>query len=88
MKGLELDGFCEEIGVAFEYNGRQHYENVPFFHNNRPENLIAQQRRDSMKEELCFKHWIVLITIRYDDPCLEKTLETELEALGVLASLD
>lgn len=68
LHGLELDGYCEELGVAFEYNGRQHYEFVPFFHRNGPEDLEAQQWRDYETEILCQEEGIALVTLRYDDP--------------------
>ena len=29
---LELDGYCSELNLAFEYNGPQHYKIVPEFH--------------------------------------------------------
>ena len=32
LERLELDGYCEELRIAFEYNGQQHYEMIPFFH--------------------------------------------------------
>merc|ERR1711879_801354 len=32
-KGLELDGHCSQLNLAFEFNGRQHYEFISkFFH--------------------------------------------------------
>ena len=29
---LELDGYSEEIGLAFEYDGRQHQKHIKYFH--------------------------------------------------------
>jgi len=62
LQGLELDGFCKELNLAFEYQGRQHYEDIPFFH--RTENSFEElQERDQLKKELCQKNGITLIEI-------------------------
>lgn len=48
LQGLAYDGYCEELRVAFEHNGRQHYEDVPFFHQTEGA-LEDQQDRDRLK---------------------------------------
>jgi hypothetical protein len=65
MKGLELDGYNAELNIAFEYNGIQHYEYVPFFHNNDPERFESQKERDRKKYRLCRENNINLIIIPY-----------------------
>ena len=61
---LELDGYCKELGLAFEYNGEQHYNSKnPFFRKNRT--LEYQQQLDKIKRKLCYKNNVTLITIPY-----------------------
>lgn len=65
LENLELDGFCEELGLAFEYNGKQHYEVVPFWHENDEDDLEQQQARDREKQSLCDDNWVTLIVIPF-----------------------
>ena len=51
LNGLELDGYCEELDIAFEYNGEQHYKYIPYFHN-KGRTLEMQQLRDKQKAEI------------------------------------
>jgi len=32
LKGLKLDGYCEELKMAFEYDGDQHFKFLNWFH--------------------------------------------------------
>jgi DNA-directed RNA polymerase subunit RPC12/RpoP len=66
LEGLELDGYCEEINLAFEYHGLQHYKYVHHFHRNGIEDFHKQQQRDLKKIELCKKYNIDLIIISCD----------------------
>jgi hypothetical protein len=65
LNRLELDCYNEELKLALEYNGKQHYKYNPFFHRNNKENLIKQQERDKLKQELCDKNGIYLIIVPY-----------------------
>ena len=65
LQGLELDGYCEELKIAFEYQGRQHYYYTPHFHRNGIRDLISQNIRDKIKKNICDKTGIRLITIPY-----------------------
>jgi hypothetical protein len=65
LGGLELDGYCKDLNLAWEYNGKQHYEYVKFFHRGNPNNLILQQERDALKHKLCKAHVVNVITIPY-----------------------
>ena len=61
---MELDGFCKELGLAFEYNGKQHYEKIEkFFHKN--QGYEKQVERDILKGILCKKNDVVLIIVPY-----------------------
>lgn len=61
---MELDGFSERLGLAFEYHGRQHYENHPLFHGARS-TLRQRMADDKLKENLCKAHGITLFIIPY-----------------------
>ena len=63
---LELDGYCEELGLAFEYNGEQHYRCCKGFSMTAAD-LKTVQERDGRKANLCRKHGIDLIVIPYTE---------------------
>ncbi|AYV84137.1 MAG: uvr/rep helicase [Hyperionvirus sp.] len=63
LERLELDGYNDELKIAFEYNGLQHYKVCTRFHPNGEADLIKQQDRDKKKRELCTLNNISLIEI-------------------------
>lgn len=64
LEGLELDSFNESIKLAVEYNGEQHYKEIPHFH--RKENAFQEQQdRDKKKLKLCEENKVDLIIIPY-----------------------
>lgn len=60
-KKMELDGYCEQLKIAFEHQGTQHYKRVKHFHSDK--DFEAVQKRDLIKKELCAKHQITLIEV-------------------------
>lgn len=74
---LELDCYCEELKLAIEYNGRQHYEYVPFFHASK-DAFHNTKYRDDMKARLCKKNGIRLIIVPYDVKDIESFLTKEI----------
>lgn len=62
-KRLELDGFCNELNIAFEYNGEFHYRQT--YRKNDRAKLIKVKERDRIKRKLCIKNNIDLIVIPY-----------------------
>jgi hypothetical protein len=63
-QNLELDLYNKELNLAVEYNGKQHYEYVPYFHKSK-DSFYNQQYRDQIKKNLCEKNNIVLIDVPY-----------------------
>jgi len=57
---LEFDGYCEELGTAFEHNGIQHYKCVEYFGEDRFERL---KYNDLQKIKICNEKGIILIII-------------------------
>jgi hypothetical protein len=70
---LELDCYNEDLKLAVEYNGRQHYQYTPYFHANY-EAFRNQQYRDQLKKIYCREHGIDLITVPYTVRDIERYL--------------
>jgi hypothetical protein len=59
---LELDCYDDELKIGLEYNGRQHYEYIPFFHRTKDQ-FTMQKYRDDMKRRMCKDEGILLIEV-------------------------
>jgi hypothetical protein len=59
---MELDGFNEELNVAFEYNGIQHYFFIPYFHGDERD-FMRRIIDDELKRKLCTENDVKLIEI-------------------------
>ena len=76
-KCWELDGFCEKLNIAFEYQGIQHYKRLRQWYTE--DGFQALQKRDKDKSELCRQKGIKKINIPYyeasDDNRLQQSIE-------------
>ena len=59
-----IDFYLPKTKTFIEYNGKQHYEYVPFFHRSE-EDFKLQQVRDNIVREYCNTKGINLIEIPY-----------------------
>jgi hypothetical protein len=64
-KRYELDGYCAEVRLAFEYHGKQHYRRVRHFHRHKS-TFIRRTRDDRQKMRLCRTHGVQLVVVPYD----------------------
>lgn len=60
---MELDGYCKDLNLAFEYQGEQHYKYNPFFHAER--NLDTNIDDDKFKKRLCQENNVLLVIIPF-----------------------
>jgi hypothetical protein len=75
---MELDGFSEELSLAFEYQGYQHYQRAHF---HRTEDQFKWQlQRDAEKRTLCLRQGVTLIEVPWDVPDIRKYLDSTVEA--------
>jgi hypothetical protein len=59
---LELDGFCKELGIAFEHHGQQHFRQKTSFSDSK-ESFEKRLEYDKLKIKLCKENNIKLIII-------------------------
>jgi len=78
-KNLELDCYNQQLNIALEFNGKQHYSYVPYFHKSKKE-FFSQVHRDDWKRKKCIEKGITLIEIPYwvIDTELEKYIREQL----------
>ena len=61
---LEIDIYNEELNIACEYNGRNHYEYISIFHKNKTD-FDNQQKRDKLKYKLINERGLKFIIVPY-----------------------
>jgi hypothetical protein len=63
---LELDGYCQELHFAFEYQGEQHYRPSAYLcGDDCEEKFLEQQYRDRIKKQYCIDYNYLLLEIPY-----------------------
>jgi hypothetical protein len=82
-RNLELDGYNENLGLAFEHQGEHHVVFPNTFHKTR-EDFDNQQRRDKFKAEKCRERGITLLDIPHSVPAaqLEAYISKKLQKFG------
>ena len=85
-KTLELDGYAESLGMAFEYQGRQHFENQFYLGE---QDLDKRTRDDLQKKRICSDAGIHLFIFTYKDSYLEfqEIAKTQAKDFGIDTSL-
>lgn len=78
---LELDVYLPTLGLAFEYQGQQHFRPVELFGG--AEAYMKQVERDRLKRELCAQKNMVLIEVYYDEPLSMELILSKIDDAGL-----
>lgn len=92
LQKMELDGYNEDLRLAFECNGIQHYLFSPKYHKTHGD-LIRQRSRDKNKQKKCIEHGITLISIPYliidaGVPAIRQFFNETFQRLGIIPKYD
>jgi len=74
---LEYDIYIKNKDILVEYQGRQHYEHVPFF--GTKQEFLLQKKRDSRKKRLAKIQNKKLICIKYNEPIFKDYIINKIE---------
>ncbi len=82
---LEIDCYDADLKIGVEYQGRQHYEFVPYMHNNNYAVFLNQKYRDELKRMKCKENGVLLIEVphKVKEADIETFLRKELAKNGV-----
>lgn len=82
---LEIDCYDPELKIGVEYQGRQHYEFVPYMHSNNYAVFLNQKYRDELKRMKCKENGVLLIEVPFKvkEADIETYLRKELAKEGV-----
>lgn len=85
-KNLELDVYNDDLKLAVEYDGIQHYKYTPHFHRNGELDFQKQLQRDKFKEQKCKENGITLIRVPYlvKNDEIEGYIRVKVRELGII----
>lgn len=79
---LELDGYCEELKIAFEYQGEQHYKEIHF--KGKSNIRWKTPKYDDLKVSLCKENNVKLFIIPYFEiKNLEECILKQIKDFGI-----
>ena len=83
---MELDGYCKDLRIAFEYQGEQHYKITSYIKTKKY--LDQRQNDDRHKYKLCREHGVRLFVINYKHDLLKlpDLIKQKSKLLGVDAN--
>ena len=67
LQYLVADFYLPAQNMVIEFNGQQHYTDVPYFHRDKDRTIEKQMMRDQTLRDYCTKHGIQLLEIKYDE---------------------
>lgn len=65
---LELDGYCKELKLAFEYQGKYHFDEKAYWYPDKTTSFERRQAIDAYKIKICKEQEIKLIQVNELDP--------------------
>lgn len=74
-----LDIFVHSKKLAFEYQGKQHYEAIDFFGGE--DSFEKRKQLDDLKMKKCKSNEVILIHWRYDEPITKDVLDIKLSGI-------
>jgi hypothetical protein len=77
---LELDGYCPELKLAFEYQGEYHY--FPVLPHNKNKSVEDVQKNDAYKATVCKRRGVSLIQVPYTEKDNQSFVVQALLSLG------
>jgi hypothetical protein len=79
LRPQHYDVFIPSLNIAFEYQGKQHFEPIDYF--GAEKGFLNNQRRDSEKLNKSKKNKVKLIYWNYDEPLNFETLEKKFQTI-------
>lgn len=65
---LELDGYCEELQIAFEYQGQYHFDKGAYWYPDKSISFDRRQLLDEHKRKTCRENKVLLVEINELNP--------------------
>lgn len=84
QRALELDGYASSVQLAFEYQGRQHYQSVTHYKHD----LAKRSRYDEIKRQRCRERGIALVEVPHSvkPEAMEGFIRNQCTKLGIHVS--